>query len=177
MDTFYLTIILSFCFALVLILFSIIALHGSNSKKADDFEYALMNNNIETSSLLDDFSDLSSGVFKEMEEKRQELLFLYNLIEEKGKGLASSKKPVLISNKGIDILVDDKMTPEQVSNKTPGSISITNKNSNMSKILELKEHGMTVAEIAKELSIGQGEVSLLIEIGKDTLGSKNPIKK
>lgn len=168
MDIFYFALILTFCAGSILIMYAMYNFHGEGivdefGDRSDYFVQSIENklkdmNMPETNPdyVYDEFSDLSNTVFKEMEEKHQELLFLYKLIDEKKNELSAfevHKAVDNLSSKGVDVSVNDNMPPKY-------------KNPRLKEIIELKNSGLTVAEIAKKLDIGQGEVSLIMEIGK-----------
>jgi len=104
--------------------------------------------------------DMSKNVFKELDSKYQELLFLYNLIDEKQKvldkasGEANSEIPDDIL-KRIDIVIDD-------SKKMPINPKFAN-------VLELHRSGKSIEQIAKQLDMGKGQVELILNLG----GPKN----
>ena len=103
---------------------------------------------------IDDLNLMSEQIFKRFDEKQKQLLFLYESIE---------KKKGNINN--IDIKVDEKLINKDMY-KNKKNITL---HPMANKILELSEKNMTIPDIAKELDIGQGEVELIINLGKDSL--------
>lgn len=168
MDTFNFTLLLTFAAGVILIMYSAYNFYGTDDEdKYDESDYT--GNNIENKikaidtsvadadNVIGELSDISSSVFKELDDKYQELLFLYNLVDEKKKELlgAGVKNESIMNDsaKGINILVNDAVVPVY-------------KNPKLKKIAELESSGKSVGEIAKELGMGQGEVSLIMELGK-----------
>lgn len=97
---------------------------------------------------------VSENILDEIELKYQELLFLYNLIDEK------EKASHLINN--IDIEVDNSTLDE----KTKANVIIPT-NPKYKEIFKLSNDGETIPSIARNLGIGQGEVKLILELGKE----------
>lgn len=168
MDTFNFTLLLTFAAGVILIMYSAYNFYGTDD--ADEYgESDYSANNIENKlkaidtsvadadNVIGELSDISSSVFKELDDKYQELLFLYNLVDEKKKELLGTgvKDELMRTDnaKGINILVNDTVVPAY-------------KNPKLKKITELERSGMSVGEIAKELGMGKGEVSLIMELGK-----------
>lgn len=114
---------------------------------------------------INELNGLCSNAFDEFEEKYQELLFLYQMIEEKK------------NNSSLNIKVDNENTKAEkksAKEKTVSSKKNENKtrksnyaNPKLSDILKLQKQGLSIAEIAKELNMGQGEVKLIAELGKE----------
>lgn len=164
MDVFYFALILSFCAGIALILYAMYNFHGNDEAAVSDPDYLLQSienklNDMklpETEEVLDEFSNLSDTVFKELDEKREELLFLYSLIDEKKNELSNAKqgsKEPDKAHRNVDVMVKD-------------NIPYKYKNNKLDDILRLKKEGLSVSEISKKLGMGQGEVSLIMELSK-----------
>ncbi len=112
----------------------------------------------------EELSDLSKNIFQEFEGKYQELLFLYNLIDEKKKEIMSSgeKTEHEAYESAVDLVVSDS-TPRMKF-----------KNPKLKEIMELKKSGMSDENIAKSLNMGSGEVKLIM--GLHGLSSKGKVK-
>lgn len=96
----------------------------------------------------DSFNDLAENIFNEANEKHDELLTIYNLIQ------TSNKKPQEnISEKNIE-------KEKKVKN------SFKPKNSQSEEIFALYDSGQSIEEIAKNLSIGRGEIEFLLNLRK-----------
>lgn len=106
----------------------------------------------EADSAAEELDKMAKSVFEEFDGKYQELLFLYTLIEEKKQETSQGyrKKPIEPTSK-TDILVDEGFRIQ---------------NPKYNQINEMQQQGQTVAEIAKHLNMGQGEVKLILELGK-----------
>ena len=101
----------------------------------------------EADQTVEELNKTAKKIFEEMEDKHQELLFLYNMIEErKGEEIGSAS----------DIIFGDARQKRSENHKNP----------KLGKIRTLYEQGMTEEEIAKTLGIGQGEVKLILSLGK-----------
>ncbi|WP_341877216.1 DUF6115 domain-containing protein [Defluviitalea saccharophila] len=109
----------------------------------------------EADQMLKELNQFSSYIQSELEKKHKELLFLYQLIEEKEKKLA-------ISNGGElqDYLSDIKEKKEELEVH-----NILN-NKYYNSIIELYKSGKDTASIAKELNIGKGEVELILGLAR-----------
>lgn len=166
MDFFQYMLIISFVIGCAFIIYSIINFHGADKNDAFDLEESLLIghklnefdsslNNADVA--LNELNDMSQAVFKQFDEKYQELLFLYNLVDEKKlelEGLSTAgASAVRPAAKKIDIAVSDETRPGF-------------KHKRYAEILKMKNSGMKVSEIAKALDMGKGEVSLILELGK-----------
>ncbi len=114
-----------------------------------------------------DFNSTCEMIFREIEEKYQELLLLYGLIEEQKNNQEnndsekSSEKPSEKSSKPKQKKKEaEKKNAKKVDN------SFIYKNKNATEIFKLYDEGMSINDIAKKLSIGKGEVQLMINIRK-----------
>ncbi|MBR1735531.1 MAG: hypothetical protein IJ736_00745 [Firmicutes bacterium] len=107
----------------------------------------LLNKSVEEAdSAMNELNGLSEEVFKEFEEKYNELLFLYQMIEDKK------------DENSIDKKVSAKNRKRKFRYSNP----------KLQEIKNLAKEGLSVAEIAKKLDIGQGEVQLIMQLGKDS---------
>ncbi|MCL2752848.1 MAG: hypothetical protein FWE44_01710 [Defluviitaleaceae bacterium] len=132
---------------------------GKNSDEAKDITEKLDALEItvsEADETMSELNDMTKNAMKEFDAKYQELLFLYNLIDEKQKNVngGSTAKPSRQS-KSVDMIIDDSK-----------KMSINPKFTN---VLEMYKNGKGVEEIAKQLDMGKGEVGLIISLG----GAKN----
>ncbi len=94
----------------------------------------------------EDINRKTSDIFSQLDEKYQEILFLYSLIDNKKQELADyyTKTP--------------ETKPEPSRNRV---VSKKHK-----EIIEHYSNGVSCADIAKKLNIGQGEVRLVLELEK-----------
>lgn len=113
----------------------------------------------EADNAIEEINKLSRNVLDEINIKYQELLYLYSLIDEKERELSSTYK-------NIDVSIQN--TTDSKPAKPRNVASVVNANNPKHKeILELKNNGLNISEIAKKLNLGQGEVTLVLELGKD----------
>ena len=99
----------------------------------------------------DELNKLAGSVMEELENKYKEVLFLYNLIDEK-------KQELYAQYKDTGEVKQTKTAAKQPKPKK--TIYHPMKN----EIMELHDKNTPVADIAKKLGIGQGEVNLVIEL-------------
>ena len=130
---------------------------------------------------MEEISKLSQSIFDEMAEKYKELLYIYSLIEKK-QNKTNTAENAREKNAAINIAsipnvpenIAPKLADPEKSYKPPQASAefgsfMTAYNSVNPKHAEIKElalRGMPVAEIAKSLNLGQGEVRLVLELGK-----------
>ncbi|MCL2854253.1 MAG: DUF6115 domain-containing protein [Defluviitaleaceae bacterium] len=109
---------------------------------------------------ISELSDMSKNVFKEFDNKYQELLFLYSLIDEKQKKMDEGTPKIHKIGqargleeyaKRVDMVIDDSK-----------KISINPKFAN---IVQMHKDGQSVEEIARKLDMGKGEVGLILTLG------------
>ena len=122
----------------------------------------------EADSAIENLNRLSTSVFEEFEQKYQEILFLYSLMDEKKKEIADIyAKPLPStsseSDSGVETPSEEPVLVLEQERLTPVAPL---RHPNYDEIMKLSDEGMPVAEIAKELDMGQGEVKLIIELGK-----------
>ncbi|MDL2248977.1 hypothetical protein LJB89_04725 [Tyzzerella sp. OttesenSCG-928-J15] len=118
---------------------------------------------------------LSQDVVNEIDDKYQQLLYLYSLIDEKSENLSNTAQGSVAAStssaNSIDYLIDDsydfsdKKAETNVKLKKKG-IDPNLVSDKYRSVFELHKKGNTVAEIARTLNIGQGEVMLVLELGK-----------
>ena len=95
---------------------------------------------------MEELNNLSRDVFNEFDEKYKELLFLYEMLDSKKN---DSRKEVREAAKKAETKLSAFVNPK------------------LKDILELKGKGMTVNQIAKTLNMGQGEVQLIMNLGRN----------
>lgn len=105
-----------------------------------------------------EFNNLCEIIFKETEEKYQELLLLYSLIEEQKS--KDTDKPESDNKNQIQ----NQTQKDDISRIKDNSFIYKNKNSK--EIFKLYDSGVSISDIAKRLSIGKGEVQLILNIRK-----------
>ena len=107
----------------------------------------------EADEVISELSDMSKNVLKEFESKYQELLFLYNLIDEKQKNFGKEDAEQL----SIDEYSQQVDAAEAKSKKAEINPKFAN-------VLEMAKSGSSVEEIAKQLDMGKGEISLILNL-------------
>lgn len=106
-----------------------------------------------------ELNEYSEFMKAELEEKHKELLFLYQLVNEKDKELKKRHVEVLPDqNRPVTGNSSEVLMPNQVVQQ-----SAMNHNR---RIIELSEKGYSIAEIGKLLEIGQGQVKLVLDLYK-----------
>ena len=138
---------------------------------------------------LTEINNLGSLVQKELEEKHQTMLFLYDLVEEKHKEISEVSDSAIIAEmselmeqyikthwlKSVSVVsdsVDEVQDFDELADDTEDFDSADSfyrkrpsfANSRHEQIWDLREEGRNVSEIAKELGMGQGEVKLILDL-------------
>lgn len=140
-------------------------------------------------------SEFSDQILEKIKRNHEEVVFLYNMLNDKEKELKSAVREIDASKqKLVDILETSKQTDKiattrKAANSQAGATTATAKHpvtqvqrpmpapddnatkdnevsNNNSDILELYSQGKSVLEISKLLGIGQGEVKLVIDLFK-----------
>ncbi len=116
----------------------------------------------------EDFNKLATEIFAELDNKHQELMVIYKLIEEKSKGQSNTN--ILESDKKSNN--DDKQYANE-TRKKDFKINIKNNdenkfdvNSKKDNVLNLKRQGLQIDDIAKKLNLGKREVKLIIDFSE-----------
>jgi hypothetical protein len=126
-------------------------------------------------------NEFSNQVIEKISQNHEEVIFLYNMLNEKEVDLKEILKN--IDNVKKQVKEIDTKEPVASVSKTKGknqTMQISNKenkvvenvenlkqdffNNNNKKILELYSQGFSVIDIAKTLELGQGEVKLVIDL-------------
>lgn len=108
----------------------------------------------EADDAMNELDKFSKTVFLEMENKYQEILYLYSSLEEKKQEILTFKKDELHKSEGHNNL-DNLKT------------KFKNLNPKSQEIMKLYTDGLGASEIAKDLKMGIGEVKLIIELVRD----------
>lgn len=158
MDIIQISLFVAIILGIGLVIFSLLTFSNqSNNKNFGDYEIensmkALNTSLEEVDSAMLELDKMSKTIFEELDTKYQELLFLYTLIDEKKKEVAEIYSTQKFPQKEIVTSVDKD--------------SNTYKNPKLHEINNLLNEGLSISEIAKELNMGQGEVKLIIGLGK-----------
>ena len=167
MDFFQWILILCLIVGAIFVLYSIVNFHGK-AQKEDEQEGGLasaeallaeklsayQSSVVEADEAISELNDVSRSVFKEFDSKYQELLFLYNLIEEKKQEL---NQPIAAPIRAVP--------PSKVSYIVDDSTKKSAINPKFAHVLELSRKGMNVDEIARQLDMGKGEIALILNLG------------
>lgn len=143
---------------IVLVVFSCAGM-GKNKKDNDYFEanasVQLVKQAVgDADNAIEQLNKMSSDIFEEFEEKYQELLFLYQMIDD-----MKEKREKF----DINTEIHENGNFKQERNYKPAS---SYRNPNLEKIRNMQEKGLSIPEISKALNMGQGEVKLILELGK-----------
>ena len=125
MDFFQFMLIICFIIGTGFVLYSIVNFYGAKENDEDILGFGDINEKLsafdnsisEADSAINELNNMSQNVFKEIDDKYKELLFLYKLIDEKRNGSKSDSDSGSydLSNKAsekiapkIDLVVDDE---------------------------------------------------------------------
>ena len=161
MDFFLFTLLSVFIIGLLIAVFALFSKRSSvEIKAADEVSYYNIESRIkaidssidEADSAINELTGVSKNILSDIDNKYQELLYLYNLIDEKKKEL---KKEVVEAG---STKTRAFRQPQVTDNTERAAFS----NPKLTDILEMQKNGKNIAEIAKTLNMGQGEVSLIL---------------
>ena len=131
-----------------LIVLTLALLRGESSGEAprtDEALKAIEASVSEADQAIEEMNKMAKNIFEEIDNRYQELLFLYNMIDEKSAGLKTHHTNLVINEK----------------------TRIPYTNPKLVKIQKLFEEGQSIADIARGMNMGQGEVKLILDLGKD----------
>ena len=109
---------------------------------------------------ISELNKMGSLIKSDIDAKYKEILFLYNLMEDKHKQIEA----LVLKNDalaGFDNVIKETLpaAPPQGESDFPRALLPNHK-----IIIQMSERGQSVADIARELGIGQGEVKLILSI-------------
>lgn len=127
-----------------------------------------------------EFDEFSSQILEKINRNHEEVVFMYNMLNEKEKELkeAAAKKTVKKQERAAKPKAETSgpAAPASGAVKKPGApkavkpepavkkqAPVSKENAN-DAIIQMYKQGKTVLEISKELNIGQGEVKLMIAL-------------
>ena len=181
MDIIQILLIITAAVGLFLMILTVLRLKDSR-QGSDYFETgnsikAINSSLDEAERAANDLSKFAESVMNDIDSKHKELLFIYNLIDEKKTETASlysaKNTPPRTNNAKQTSLPQDSL--QTVKNNIPAQpkksdIPAQSKKSDIhpkhKEIITEYNNGRSVAEIAKSLNMGQGEVKLIIELAK-----------
>lgn len=151
-----------------LVIFSLIqfSIHKkSDSTENSDISYAfesIEKSIIKIDKTVDEFERLSNKSLKEMDDKYQELLFLYTLMDDKKAEVSNLDTPLVYKSPKNNSAQPISSSNKNINSKERAVIN----NPKLTAIIELEQQGLSISEIAKQLDMGQGEVKLILELGR-----------
>ena len=164
MDGFQALLLVSVLIGIALVVVSLISQFKGKSNENPDFD--IMDNSIkaigvsikEADETAEELNKIAGNALSELDNKYRELLFLYNLIEEK-------KQELYSLNKDKSVKRAEKSNPPPKGDYLFARQQVTTLNHpRRQEIMNLQNEGASIAEIAKKLSMGQGEVKLILEL-------------
>lgn len=118
-----------------------------------------------------EMNEYADGVLKEINRNHNEVMFMYDMLNEKDKEIKTTVKDVNVARINQTQAYVDKKQPRQIAKDQPvAAISdiekvIQDKSlSTNEKIIKLYTNGCRDVDIAKSLKIGVGEVRLIINL-------------
>jgi hypothetical protein len=127
-------------------------------------------------------NEFSDQVLEKISQNHQEVVFLYNMLNDKEKELKAAVREIDASKRKVEEIIEMKRTKESKSTVANNAEQGKNKkhseknpttnspnsgdavDNNNERILSLYEKGHSVVEISKLLELGQGEVKLVIDL-------------
>ena len=154
---FYIILVLLILVGIGLVIFACITKKSSKDQTDNYFEanasVQLVKQAIDDAdNAIEQLNKISSDVFEEFEEKYQELLFLYQMIDDMKE-----------KREKVDFKTD---SPDNFQSYEKQTRSNSFKNPNFEKIKNMQAQGLSISEISKALNMGQGEIKLILELGK-----------
>jgi len=118
---------------------------------------------------IEEINSFSENVFAELNDKYNELLFLYRMIDEKKDSMCKMAEATgndIDSKNIININDDISDIAESLKNKLSASVKKSYSNSKLEDIKKLHNDGFSVHEIAEKLNMGHREVELIMKLGR-----------
>ncbi|MDR3091348.1 MAG: hypothetical protein LBU36_03995 [Clostridiales bacterium] len=118
----------------------------------------------EAEKTIDDLSHFMQSATKEIEDKYQEMLFMYNLIDEKRAELAKlymEERSGERRQKRAEPAPEAPLPPLPEKKRGERERAFA-QDSKYNEVLKLHGEGLSVQEISKKINVGQGEVSLIV---------------
>ena len=130
-----------------------------------------------------ELNEYADTVMNEINKNHNETVFLYDMLNEKAKEVKNTVKDVNNVKKEVDKAVSESAAAienntaeyaytEEVKKeeKHKADLDIENANSKNQKILKFYKEGLDNRTIAKQLGLGVGEVKLVVDLYKNSLG-------
>jgi hypothetical protein len=146
------------------------------NSKMKDVDYVIS----EADNVITEINDTSKTILNEIDKKHEEMLFLYNLIGEKEKVLVSGNDESRTAEVKYRADIKPKTKfPVKKPKRVTTNVPVTNneakkvyKNPKLDEIKELKQQGMSLDDIAKQMNMGKGEISVMLALAAS--GNKAP---
>jgi uncharacterized membrane-anchored protein YhcB (DUF1043 family) len=148
-----------------------------DAPKAVDYEEAVRKVDAAADAALTELNKTAELVLKDIDEKYQTLLFLYELTEEKLKAAGANAEAASANGTRTGSANERRPGRYAAAGNSAGWGSYTAElhrerpakkpaplSAKQAQVLKLYGEGMTAAEIAKVMDIGQGEVKLVIDL-------------
>ena len=179
-------ILLLFTIGIGFIIYSVIKFKPVDQKGADTLTQETLErleaSIEEADNAMEEISKLSQSIFDEMTEKYKELLYLYSALENK----KSVSEPVVdkaalkmpeqsFANSNFRHTEEEQRASPIIQTKTTTAVDMpensfmdmfNSENPKHQEIRALHQKGHSVADIAKQLNLGQSEVSLVVQLGR-----------
>ncbi|NLP34611.1 MAG: hypothetical protein GX359_05365 [Clostridiales bacterium] len=111
-------------------------------------------------------SEFSDQILEKISRNHEEVVFLYNMLNDKQKELKETVKEIdTVQRKIKQTKQQSDIQPSKTSIKTDTTKSKSENNNE--KILSLYSEGKSIIEISKLLNLGQGEVKLVVDLFHD----------
>jgi hypothetical protein len=133
-------------------------------------------------------NDFSNQLLEKISQNHEEVVFLYNMLNEKETELKDIMKNIEQVKKADSSVKDNtvnkqavnekqKVIPDKesvVANRNKKAVATEQHNEDLTtnhnqKILEMYSQGFSIVDISKTLELGQGEVKLVIDLYKDSV--------
>ncbi|MDR2939338.1 MAG: hypothetical protein LBV08_03345 [Clostridiales bacterium] len=156
----------------LLLAYAFVKQYSSKNVRADyDKLFSSLDGSVrEAENIMGELDDFSNSIKKDFEDKFQEMVQLYNLLEEKKQEIISLEykkadyekaEPVILPE---EVILPGNKIVKGNKYKRPVSEKIV-------KIRSMHAEGYTVSKIARALNIGQGEVKLTLDLNRERTGA------
>lgn len=182
MDVIQVILIIFFAVGLFLMIFMFLKLRSDDDPSKTSFletgnSIKAINSSIdEAEKVIEELNKFSASVLNEINAKHQELLFIYNLIDEKKAELKNVYNFDRPQKPSPQTQAKDRNKPKRepflkendtvVSEKPKSDKQTSYIHPKHKEIAQMSEEGLTITEISKNLGLGQGEVKLILELIK-----------
>ncbi len=168
MELFQVAVLISVIIGIIIVVVSLVFIKDQDGK-VETADYGINTENTlkainesvsEAEKVLDELDKTSVDVFNELNEKYQELLFLYSMVDEKKVEIAGK---VDVAAAGVPPKSQQGYVPKGTIGNSV--MNIFNKE-RFIQVSELLNSGLSHEQVAKKLGIGVGEVKLILDLGR-----------